>query len=111
MQTPPKQVPLVYALLSQVFSVPTLFVLVSSIPIKVVFKIVIAKKVVTSEEVLSNTRVFNSRFVNEIKDLYINKAHRKSRLIIQGHNNNNNVALTQLPILQWVYIQLISIFH
>lgn len=37
-------------------------------------------KVVTLEEVPSNTRVFNSRFVNEIKDPCTDNAYEKSRL-------------------------------
>ena len=33
--------------------------------------------------------------MNEIKDPCIKKAHEKSRLVIQAHNDNKNLALTQ----------------
>lgn len=39
-------------------------------------------KVIISEEVLPSTHVSNSCFINEIKDPCIDKAHKKSRLII-----------------------------
>lgn len=51
-------------------------------------------KIVIPEEVLSNTQVFNSCFVNEIKDRCIDKAYGKNQLVIQTHNNNKNFALT-----------------
>lgn len=58
-------------------------------------------KVVTFEDVLSNTQIFNSRFVNKIKNLGIDKAYKKSRLVVQAYNNKNkNLILTQSPIIQ-----------
>ena len=66
---------------------------------------------VTSEEVLSSTQVFNSGFVNEIKDPCIEKAHEKSRLVVQARNDNKNLALTQSPKLQRAYIQSTSDFY
>ncbi len=66
---------------------------------------------VTSKEVLSSTQVFNSGFVNEIKDPCIEKAHKKRRLVVQARNDNKNLALTQSPKLQWAYIQSNSDFY
>ena len=65
-------------------------------------KTVIPDKNIISEEVLSSTQVFNSRFVNEIKNLYIEKVHEKNRQVIQAYNNNKNIKLTQLPKIQQV---------
>ena len=59
-------------------------------------------KDVNSEEVPSSTQVFNSPFVNEIKDPCIDKAHQKNRLVIQAYNDNKNLELTQLPKIQRV---------
>lgn len=39
--------------------------------VKDLFKVVILKKVVTSNKILSNAQTFNSYFRNKIKDLYI----------------------------------------
>ena len=66
---------------------------------------------ITSEKVLSNTQVFNSGFVNEIKDPCIDKAHKKSRLVVETYNDNKNLMLTWLPTMQRVYIQPISNFN
>lgn len=45
-------------------------------------EIVIHNNDVIFGKVLSNIQVFNSDFINEIKDLYITKAYEKSCLII-----------------------------
>lgn len=39
------------------------------------------------KEVLSSVKVLNSRFVDNIKDLYINKAYKKSYPVIYIYNN------------------------
>ena len=68
---------------------------------KDVFKVVIPDKVVTPEEVPNSTQVFNSRFIDEIKDPYTNKAYGKSRLVVQADNDKDkNLELTKLPIIQ-----------
>ena len=46
-------------------------------------------------------KVFNSRFVDEIKNLGTNKAFKKSRLVIQAYNNpEKDLILTQSPTIQ-----------
>lgn len=75
-------IPLIYALSIQIFLVPTPLVQVLSIPTKAIFKIVTPEKVVTPKEVLSNTRIFNSYFVNEIKDLCIDKIYEKNQVVV-----------------------------
>lgn len=49
---------------------------------KNVFKIVILDKVVTPEEVPNSTQVFNSYFVDEVKDPYTDKVYEKSYLVM-----------------------------
>ena len=40
-------------------------------------------------------RIFNSRFINEIRNSGTNKAYKKSHLVIQAYNNQNkNIILT-----------------
>jgi hypothetical protein len=47
-------------------------------------------------DVSSNARIFDSRFVNEIKNLDIDKAFEKSRLIVQAFDDSDkNLILTQ----------------
>ncbi|MCJ1346240.1 hypothetical protein MMC31_004455, partial [Peltigera leucophlebia] len=74
-QVPPEQVTLVYALLAQVPPIQALgagiFKKEASKSITLAKKTITPNKDVTSEEVLSSIQVFNSRFVNEIKDLRI----------------------------------------
>ena len=43
--------------------------------------------VIMERDVLQGVCIFNSRFINKIKYLNINKAFKKSRLIIQAYNN------------------------
>jgi hypothetical protein len=38
-------------------------------------------------EVLEGIRIFNSRFIDEIKNKGTNKELRKSRLVVQAYNN------------------------
>jgi hypothetical protein len=52
-------------------------------------------KVVKALEVLERVRIFNSRFVNEIK-LKDNVLFMKSRLVVQAYNDNEKkLVLTQ----------------
>lgn len=44
-------------------------------------------KVITPEEVLSNTQVVNFLFINNIKDSCTNKANKKSCLVMHAYNN------------------------
>lgn len=65
-------------------------------------------KVVTPEEIPSNTQVFNSRFVDEIRNSGTNKAYEKSRLIVQVCNDKDkNLVLTQSTIIQRVSQRLV----
>ena len=82
-QEPPTNTPL-----TQVLSVSE-----PSVPIKAVFDIVTPKKVVIPEEIPSNAEVLNSCFMNKINDIYIDKAHKKSRLVVKAYNNNKNFVL------------------
>lgn len=60
-------------------------------------------KVVNPEDMSVNIQVFNSRFFNEIKNASINKAFKKSCLIMQIYNDyNKDFVLTQLPTIQRV---------
>ena len=38
-------------------------------------------------DILSGVRIFNSRFINEIKHPSIDRAFKKLRLVIQAYNN------------------------
>jgi hypothetical protein len=63
---------------------------------------------VSKDDVSSDVRIFNSRFVNEIKHLDIDQAYKKSRLVMQTFNDQNkNLILTQLFIIQRVNQRLI----
>ena len=65
-------------------------------------------KAVTSKDVPSNARIFNSCFVNEIKNLGIDKAYEKSRLVVQVYNDQKKeLILTQLSVIQRVSQRLI----
>ena len=53
-------------------------------------------------------RLFNSRFVDKIKNPGTNKAFKKSRLVIQAYNNQEKeFVLTQSPTIQRVSQRLI----
>ena len=65
-------------------------------------------KVVTSADISSNTRIFNSRFVDEIKYAGTDKAYKKSRLVVQAYNDQEkDLVLTQSPTIQRVSQRLI----
>lgn len=82
------QMLLIYTFLIQVLLVHT-----SLVPIKAFLEIVTAKKIVIFKEVLSNTKIFNFCFMNKIKDIYIDKVHKKNCLIIEVYNDNKNSML------------------
>jgi hypothetical protein len=44
-------------------------------------------KIINRSEILHGTRIFNSRFVDEIKNPGTNKAFEKSRLVVQAYND------------------------
>jgi hypothetical protein len=63
---------------------------------------------VSKIDVSSDVRIFNSRFVDEIKHLDIDKAFEKSRLVVQRFNDQNkNLILTQSSIIQRINQRLI----
>lgn len=65
---------------------------------KDLFKVVTSDKVVMPEEVPSNTQVFNSCFVDDIKDLCIDKADEKSCSVVYAYNDEKkNLVLMHLP--------------
>lgn len=52
-------------------------------------------KVFTTEDISSNIQIFNSRFVDEIKNLDTDKAYDKSWLVVQAYNDQErNLILT-----------------
>jgi hypothetical protein len=58
-------------------------------------------EIITISEVLKNVRIFNSRFVDEIKHSDISQAYEKSRLMIQTYNDHEKtLILTQAFIIQ-----------
>jgi hypothetical protein len=63
---------------------------------------------VNRADVLSDVRIFSSRFVNEIKHSDTNKAFEKFRLVVQIFENQNKIlVLTQSSIIQRVSQRLI----
>ncbi len=65
-------------------------------------------KVVTGGDILSNARIFNSRFVDELKHAGTDKAYEKSRLVVQGYNDQEkDLVLTQSLTIQRVSQRLI----
>lgn len=64
---------------------------------KDVFKIVNLDKNIMFEEVLSSTQVFNSSFVNNIKDPCTDKAYIKNRSVLYTYKNEKkNLILMHL---------------
>jgi hypothetical protein len=60
-----------------------------------IFELIIISKV------LKNVRIFNSRFVDEIKHSGISQAYEKSRLVIQAYNDHEKtLVLTQALTIQ-----------
>jgi hypothetical protein len=58
-------------------------------------------EIFTFSEVSKNVRIFNSRFVDEIKHSDTSQAYEKSRLMIQAYNDHEKtLILTQASIIQ-----------
>jgi hypothetical protein len=58
-------------------------------------------EIITISEVLKNVRIFNFRFVDEIKHSDISQAYEKFRLMIQTYNNHEKtLVLTQAFTIQ-----------
>jgi len=58
---------------------------------------------VNASEVPKGTRIFGSRFVNEVKNPGTDKAYEKSHLVIQAYNDwGKDLILTQSPTVQRV---------
>lgn len=64
--------------------------------------------VVDHKDIPNDARIFNSRFVDEIKNAGTDKAFEKSRLVVQAYNDlNKDLVLTQSPTIQRVSQRLI----
>jgi hypothetical protein len=58
-------------------------------------------EIITISEVFKNVRIFNSRFVDDIKHSDISQAYEKSRLVIQTYNDHEKtLMLTQAFTIQ-----------
>ena len=56
--------------------------------------------VITERDVPQDVRIFNLRFINEIKHPGTDKAFEKSRLVIQAYNDQGkDLVLTQSPMI------------
>ena len=65
-------------------------------------------EIIHHKNVFINTRIFNFRFVDEIKHSGIDKTFEKFQLIIQTYNDmKKNLVLTQTFTIQWISQQLI----
>ena len=65
-------------------------------------------KAVNSEDFPSNARIFNSRYVDKIKNPGTDKAYEKSRLVVQAYNDQKkDLVLTQSPTIQRISQRLI----
>jgi hypothetical protein len=65
-------------------------------------------QVVDARDVPAGVRIFNSRFVDEIKDQGTDKAFEKSRLVVQAYKDaGKDMVLTQSPTIQQVSQQVI----
>ena len=59
-------------------------------------------------EVPQGARIFNSRFVDEVKNKGTNKAFTKSRLVVQAYNDDEkHLVLTQSPTIQRISQRII----
>ena len=66
---------------------------------------------VNKKKMSENMRIFNSRFVNEVKNADTESAFEKSRLIVQTYNDSTkHFVLTQSPTIQRVNQRLILCF-
>ena len=56
--------------------------------------------VVSVSQMPRNTRIFNSRFINEVKNIGMAVAYEKSRLVVQAYNDHEKkTILTQAPTI------------
>ncbi|EED12764.1 hypothetical protein TSTA_052850 [Talaromyces stipitatus ATCC 10500] len=62
-------------------------------------------EVIKVDDIPKGTRIFNSRFVNEIKNQGTDKAFEKSRLVVQAYNNKGK-EISTTPLARNFYIQL-----
>ena len=68
-------------------------------------------KFINHAEVFFDARIFNFRFVNEMKNADTEKAYEKSRLMIQAYNDQiKGLVLTQSPTIQRISQRLIICF-
>ena len=65
-------------------------------------------EIVSASDVFHGTRIFNSRFVDEIKNIGTIDAYEKSRLVMQAYNDDGKAKmLTQAPTIQRMNQRLI----
>jgi hypothetical protein len=65
-------------------------------------------QIISASNVSDNVRIFDSRFVDEMKNADTRKAFEKSRLIVQAFNDfEKKKMLTQAPIIQQMSQRLI----
>ena len=65
-------------------------------------------EIVKLSDIPAGIRLFNSRFVDEVKNKGTNKAFKKSRLVVQAYNDSEKVSvLTQSPTIMRVSQRLI----
>ena len=58
-------------------------------------------EVANEADVPQGTRIFNARFVDEVKNKGTDKAIEKSRLVVQAyHDEGKRLVLTQSPTIQ-----------
>lgn len=69
---------------------------------KNIFKVVISDKIVMFEKLLTSIQVLNVRFVDNLKDLYNDKAYEKSCLVMHTFNDEkkNLILMHLLKILK-----------
>ena len=65
-------------------------------------------EIVSASDVFHEVRIFNSRFVDEIKNIDTIDAYEKSRLVVQAYNDDGKTeVLTQTPTIQRMSQRLI----
>jgi hypothetical protein len=65
-------------------------------------------EIVRLDDIPEDTRLFNSRFVDEVKNAGTSNAFEKSRLVVQAYNDQEkDIVLTQSPTIQRVSQRLI----
>jgi hypothetical protein len=65
-------------------------------------------EITTKSDVPGGSRIFNSRFVDEVKNKGTKKAFTKSRLVVQAYNDDEKrIILTQSPTIQRISQRII----